>query len=78
MASLPKAFQPYREAEKAPVPIAEGFHATHGREPRTGETKLQVQFRCGYVDDRNTYTAKQLRWTDTGDSYDIIAVRRAS
>lgn len=36
-----------------------------------------VKFRCGYVDDKHTYSAKQLRWTDTGDSFDIVAVRKA-
>jgi len=78
MASLPKAFQPYREVPKPAVTIADGFHRTHGRMPRTGETKLTVQFRGGYIDERNTYTAKQLRWSDTGDDWDIVGVRRAS
>ena len=54
-----------------------GFTPTKGRMPRTGETRLIVQFRNGYVDDRNTYTAKQLRWTDTGNDWDVVGVRKA-
>lgn len=56
--------------------LADGFTPTQGRKPRTGERKLRVQFRCGYVDDRHEYTAAQLRWTDTGDSWDVVAVKR--
>lgn len=58
-------------------PLPTGFKLTQGRKPRTGEAKLHVQFRCGYVDERNTYTAGQLRWDDTGHGWDIVAVRRA-
>lgn len=54
-----------------------GFTPTRGRKPRTGERRLIVQFRCGYVDKKHTYTAEQLRWSDTGDDWDIIAVKRA-
>ena len=49
---------------------------TNGRKPRTGEKLLRVQFRNGLVS-RHTYTAAQLRWTDTGDDWDVIAVGRA-
>lgn len=55
---------------------APGFKLTNGRKPRTGAAKLRVQFRCGYVC-RFEYEAGHLRWTDTGDSFDIVAVRRA-
>ena len=55
---------------------APGFKLTNGRKPRTGGAKLNVQFRCGYVC-HFTYTAEQLRWTDTGDSFDVVAVKRA-
>lgn len=56
---------------------APGYRLTNGNKPRTGEAQLHVQFRNGYVDEKHTYTAKQIRWTDTGDSHDVVAVRRA-
>lgn len=49
---------------------------THFRKPRTGERMLRVQFRNGLVS-RHTYTAAQLRWTDTDSDFDIIGVERA-
>jgi hypothetical protein len=45
---------------------------TNFRKPRTGERKLRVRFRNGQVS-RWTYRADQMRWTDTGDDYDIVA-----
>lgn len=48
---------------------------TEGRKPRTGEAKLQVRFRNGWVS-KWTFTAKQLRWTHTGDDFDVVEVRR--
>jgi hypothetical protein len=54
--------------------IAPGFTPTKGRTPPTGERQLEIQFRTGAVS-KWTYTAKQIRWTDTGDSHDVIAVR---
>lgn len=76
---------PFRAIDIAPVPlprakrvvIAPGFRPTNGRKPRTGEARLIVQFRGGYIDEKHTYKADDLRWTDTGDSFDIIAVKRA-
>lgn len=56
---------------------APGFSLTEGRTPKTGGTKLRVQFRNGMVDDKHEYTTDQLRWADTGDSFDIVAVKRA-
>jgi len=55
---------------------APGFTLTNGRTPRTGEKPLRVQFANGYVC-KWTYTAKQLRFTDTGSDWDVVAVRRA-
>jgi hypothetical protein len=49
---------------------------TNYRTPKTGDRPLRVQFRNGYVS-RFTYTAKQLRWGNTGHDFDIIAVERA-
>lgn len=63
------------DAEQPTAPIAKGFTPTKGRTPRTGETQLEVQFRNGRIS-KHTYTAKQLRWTHTDDSHDVIAVRR--
>lgn len=61
---------------KADVP-APGFTLTNGRKPRTGEKKLRVQFRGGWIDERNEYVAGQLRWTETGSDWDIVAVKKA-
>lgn len=49
---------------------------TKGRTPRTGDAALYVQYRNGYVD-RFTYSAKQLRFSDTGDDFDVVAVKKA-
>lgn len=49
---------------------------TKFRQPRTGDRLLRVQFRNGLVS-RWTYTAKQLRWSETGGDFDIIGVERA-
>ena len=53
-----------------------GWKQTSGRKPKTGDRLLRVMFRCG-VESRFAYAAKQLRWTDTGDEWDIVGVRRA-
>lgn len=55
--------------------IAAGFTPTKGRKPRTGEARLEVQWRNGMID-RWTYTASQLRWDDTGHDFDVLAVRK--
>jgi len=34
-----------------------------------------VQFRSGFIDRANTYTASQLNWIHTGWSFDVVAVR---
>lgn len=52
------------------------WHETNGRKPRTGDKPLRVKFRCG-LESRFTYVASQLRWTDTGDSFDVVGVRKA-
>jgi hypothetical protein len=44
---------------------------TNGRKPKTGDKRLLVQFRNGQS---GTYTAAQLRWTDTGSDFDAVAV----
>lgn len=54
---------------------APGFTLTKGRKPKTGERPLRIQLKSGFVDMRNTYTADQLRWSDTGSGSDIAAVR---
>lgn len=60
----------------AGLEIPEGFTETKGRIPKTGDAALTVMFRCGYIDYRNTYVAKQLRWSDTGGKWDVVAVKR--
>ena len=49
------------------------WHETKGRTPKTGEKQLRVIFRNGEVS-KHTYSAKQLRWTDTGSPFDIVTV----
>lgn len=49
---------------------------THFRKPRTGEHKLRVRFRNG-MESKHEYTAAQLRWSDTGHDFDVVAVTRA-
>jgi len=51
------------------------YTPTKGRKPRTPD-KLLVRFRNGY-ECRFEYTASQLRWTDTGDDWDVVGVRKA-
>ena len=46
---------------------------TNGRKPKTRDKKLRVQFRNG-VESTRPYTAEQLRWTVTGDDWDIVGV----
>lgn len=48
---------------------------TNGRKPRTGDKLLRVQFRNGQ-ESRHEYTAGQLRWTETGGDWDVVAVAR--
>ena len=59
-----------------PIP-APGFQSISGkRTPPTGEQRYQVQFRNGYVDRSNSYTASQLVWIHTGSEFDVVAVRK--
>lgn len=34
-----------------------------------------VQFRNGYVDDKHSYSADQLRWVHNGSDWDVVAIR---
>lgn len=53
---------------------------TNGRKPRTGDAKLRVKFRNGWVS-KWEYTAGQLQWAQNRDGFppewDIIEVERA-
>lgn len=49
---------------------------TQGRKPRTGDRPLQLKFRNG-IETMKTYTAAQIRWSQVGDDWDVMAVRRA-
>jgi hypothetical protein len=49
---------------------------TKWRRPRTGDSLLRVQFRNGRLS-IHAYQARQLRWSNTGDEWDIVAVERA-
>lgn len=60
-----------------PIP-APGFKLVSGkRGPNNDGKEYQVQFANGWVDRKNTYTAKQLRWVHEGSPWDIIAVKEA-
>lgn len=50
---------------------------TNYRKPRTGDTPLRVQWANGSIS-IHTYVASQLRWTNTGSDFDIIACERAN
>lgn len=58
-----------------PEPVTIG-RATNGRPPECAGP-FTVQFRCGHIDRKHTYTIDQLRWTDTGDAWDVVAVMGA-
>lgn len=49
---------------------------THGRKPRTGEKPLWIKFRNGR-ESRFTYTAAQIRWSNSGSEWDAVEVSRA-
>lgn len=59
--------------EYIPVP-APGFERNPGTMPPTGEMQLRVQFANGYIDTRNTYLARHLRWGKTGSGWDVGAI----
>ena len=63
---------------RQPVP-APGFHKNPGAYPDLmhPQTKLNVQFANGYIDDKHEYTPAQLRWTLTGHDFDVGAVKLA-
>lgn len=37
--------------------------------------KYQVQFRNGFIDRANAYTASQLVWIHDGSPFDVVAVK---
>lgn len=51
------------------------WHPNQGRKPRTGEKLLKVRFANG-VESRWEYVASQLRWSLTGNDWDIAEVAR--
>lgn len=58
-----------------PIP-APGFRRVSGkRSPPDDGKKYEVQFRNGYVDRKNTYTAAQLQWKHGESDWDVVAVR---
>lgn len=55
--------------------LPKGFRPVSGkRSPPKGDTKYEVIFRNGLIDDRG-YTASQLNWIHTGWAFDVVAVR---
>lgn len=61
-------------AERVPAP---GFHKNPGTYPdlMPPQMELRVQFANGRIDDKHTYTPAQLRWSLTGSSWDVGAVK---
>jgi len=60
-----------------PIP-APGFRLVSGKQgPKDQTMKYQVQFRNGYVDRSNVYTARQLVWIHDGSPFDVVAVKEA-
>lgn len=59
---------------KKPPSLPPGFTPTKWREPKTGDKKLIVMFRNGWIS-RFAHTAKQWRWTDEGSDGDIVGVK---
>jgi hypothetical protein len=58
-----------------PIP-APGFTLISGkRSPPKGERRYTVQFRSGWIDRANTYTASQLVWIHDGSSWDVVAIK---
>lgn len=49
---------------------------TNGRRPRTGDKLLHVRFRNG-LESKKPYLASQMRFTQVGDPWDVVAVARA-
>lgn len=63
-----------------PIP-APGFIAwPEGKKPRNQTAQFEVQYRNGYIDKANRYTAMQIRWQRWPDGkpcdWDIVAVRK--
>ena len=57
-------------AEEVPV------KPTNFRKPKTGDRLLRVRWANGDVS-RHTYSAAQLRWSDTNHPFDIVGVEFA-
>lgn len=60
---------------------AKGFTPwPEGKTPRSQTALFEVQFRNGYVDKANHYTAAQIRWKSWPDgkpcNFDVVAVRK--
>jgi hypothetical protein len=61
-----------------PIP-APGFRMVSGKQgPRKPEAEYEVQFRSGFVDRKNVYTARQMVWVhdkNKPSAWDVVAVR---
>jgi len=57
---------------------APGFRTVSGkRAPPRNDKRYFVQFRCGYVDRKHSFTASQLVWIHEGHGWDVVAVKDA-
>lgn len=50
---------------------------SHGHRPNTRDRLLNLKFRNG-EQSRFPYLASRIRWTDTGDDWDVVAYARAA
>lgn len=55
------------------LPIPKGWEATKWTEPPTGDMKLRVMYRSGYIP-LQPFKASELDWSDKGVGYDVVAV----
>lgn len=59
----------------APIP-APGLKLISGkRAPPDDGTEYTIQLRCGWVDQNNRYTARQLVWIHDGSGGDVVAIK---
>ena len=54
-----------------------GFQIVSGKRNPPKDEKWYVQFRGGYVDEKHSYSAEQLRWKHNGSEWDVVAVKKA-
>lgn len=56
---------------------APGFERTQWAMPPSGPLRLIVQYANGMIHADHGYLAKDLRWSRTGDAWDVAAIKAA-